>query len=1008
MKPFPAPLPGRGSAPSLLGACLRSAGLLALAAPVLAQVVPRNPQEPKNLVSNGSFENPAVTAGTFRELLTAGAWTAEVGTLELQCRLGSRTALTEEQYLSLDSFAVVSQRCLTKAGQRYALSLAYSPRPEAGAVSFEVWYAGTLLETIVVPGGSSAAWLRKNYAVLGTSNADELELRSLSAGSVGVLIDDCWLIPYDPAVTDQLLRNGNFEDDPLLPAGGMIETPVYVGWSTGKHYDILMQDLGLAGNGFDGKNVMQLREKRAIYQQVYVVPLQTYQLSFAFSPNPSDDRARSFTVSFGGQLLETVTVPLSPTIAWTLRTYTVVAPGPLMTVEFKDLSEGPFGCLVDAVRLTGIVPAAETTGQISTARTFAREGGISLATEAMFARGITSLGDLDGDGVQDLAIGSVGDDDGADNAGAVWIAFMNANRSVRSCAKISELRGGLVADLQKDDGFGRALSGIGDLDGDGIPDLAVGANEDDTGAHNAGAVYVLFLTRQGTVRAQHKIDARSKDNLDYKPVFESNFGAAIAGMGDIDGDGIRDIAVGSRFGDSVQTCFMRRDGTVRDSTNITYGENGFTDTVTSVSDFFGMSVANMGDFDKDGVNDLLIGAFGRRINFQNYVGGQYLMCLRPDGTVKQWFYYGTENMNVRTQTLGVNYNLGTACAGLGDVDADGVLDLAVGAQREGPISGLEREESTNQGAVYVLLLNANGTIKTCQRISDRVGGLTQRIDKGVRFGESMFGLGDFDGNGKIDVAIGSRFIYGTGAVFMCELVSPTRETLRADFTGTPISGAPPLTVNFTDRSTGAVTSWSWDFGDGTGSSAANPSHVYGAVGTYDVRLTVEDASGAAHTKLLVDFVNVQDGNGLPDGVVKMGCGINPPTSFRILAGSPRIGTNITLGVDNPFGTQAVGSIPIIVASWTAQPRFPCGVLQPSRGMSAPRTPGELLVASPLLFSRRGTAWTGPGNPAPVVYAIPRNASFIGRTMYIQGRMQDLASAPIPLAFADGFALTFRP
>ena len=77
-------------------------------------------------------------------------------------------------------------------------------------------------------------------------------------------------------------------------------------------------------------------------------------------------------------------------------------------------------------------------------------------------------------------------------------------------------------------------------------------------------------------------------------------------------------------------------------------------------------------------------------------------------------------------------------------------------------------------------------------------------------------------------------------------------------------------------------------------------------------------------------------------------------------------------------------------------------------MSAPRTPGELLVASPLLFSRRGTAWTGPGNPAPVVYAIPRNASFIGRTMYIQGRMQDLASAPIPLAFADGFALTFRP
>lgn len=991
-----------------------SGGRRALACPVLAWAafplqtqVPRNPQEPRNLVANGGFENPPVPVDGSQELVTAGAWTAETGTIEIQNRLGGLVAYTGDQYLALNSFAVVSQGCATVPQQRYSLSFAYSQDPPGSQVSFEVWFAGTLRETVVVPAGN-AAWDHKSYDVVGSTSRDELEFRCLTGSSHGILIDDCFLIPYAPTSSGQLLRNGNFEEDPVLPAGGMIENPVYVGWSTGKHYDILMHDLGNTANGYEGKNVMHLREKRAISQLVYAVPRQSYELRFAYAPNPADDRIRSFTVSFAGQLLETITVPQASTIAWTVRTYTVTSPRPLAAVEFKDLSDGSVGCLVDAVSLVGPVPEAETSGQIARYWTMARGTILPLNPDAMFARGMTSLGDLDGNGAQDLAIGSVGDDEGADNAGAVWIAFLNANRSLKAATKISELRGGLVADLQKDDGFGRALSRIGDLDGDGIVDLAVGANEDDTGAFNAGAVYILFLTRQGTVRAQHKITAKSGDNLDYKPVFESNFGAAIAGMGDVDGDGIPDLAIGSRYGDSVLVCFMRRDGTVRASRNISYGVSGFTDTVTSVSDFFGMSCANMGDFDKDGVNDLLVGAFGRRINFMNYVGGQYLMLLNRDGTVKKWFYYGTENMNIRTQTLGVNYNLGTSCVGLGDVDGDGVLDLATGAQREGAISGLEREQSTNKGAVYVLLLNANGTIKTCQRLGDRAGGFGA-IPNGTRWGESFAALGDWEGNGKVDVAIGSRFAANTGVVYFCELTGRVQDQVRADFTGSPLSGTAPLTVQFTDLSTGPVAERTWDFGDGTSSSQAAPSHVYSTSGAFSVRLTVRDAVGASNSKLLADLVNVSSsGGGLPEGVAKLGCGVNPPTSFRLVSGTPRIGTSMTFAVDNPFGTQAIGSIPMLVASWSPSPNSPCGTLLAGRGMSAPGTPGELLFSSPIALTRLGSAWTGPGNPAPIVLAIPNNTSFLGRTMYVQGRLEDKSTgAAIPLSFADGFALTFR-
>jgi len=79
-------------------------------------------------------------------------------------------------------------------------------------------------------------------------------------------------------------------------------------------------------------------------------------------------------------------------------------------------------------------------------------------------------------------------------------------------------------------------------------------------------------------------------------------------------------------------------------------------------------------------------------------------------------------------------------------------------------------------------------------------------------------------------------------------------TLIADFTGTPTSGAVPLTVNFTDQSIGA-TSWSWDFGDTGTSTDKNPIYTYTSVGTYTVTLTVTNASGS-DTEIKTDYITV--------------------------------------------------------------------------------------------------------------------------------------------------------
>ena len=86
--------------------------------------------------------------------------------------------------------------------------------------------------------------------------------------------------------------------------------------------------------------------------------------------------------------------------------------------------------------------------------------------------------------------------------------------------------------------------------------------------------------------------------------------------------------------------------------------------------------------------------------------------------------------------------------------------------------------------------------------------------------------------------------------------------ITADFTGSPTSGDTPLTVNFTDQSTGDVTAWSWDFGDGATSSQQNPSHEYTAAGTYTVTLTASNSCDS-DTRTRTDYITVTEPSGNP-------------------------------------------------------------------------------------------------------------------------------------------------
>jgi len=90
----------------------------------------------------------------------------------------------------------------------------------------------------------------------------------------------------------------------------------------------------------------------------------------------------------------------------------------------------------------------------------------------------------------------------------------------------------------------------------------------------------------------------------------------------------------------------------------------------------------------------------------------------------------------------------------------------------------------------------------------------------------------------------------SGSGITAESAAPT-----ADFTADPISGPIPLGVNFTDQSTGDITSWQWDFGDGSTSTEQGPSHTYTDFGTYTVSLTVAGPAGS-DSEIKMDFIDV--------------------------------------------------------------------------------------------------------------------------------------------------------
>ncbi|HED65796.1 MAG TPA: hypothetical protein ENJ09_09605, partial [Planctomycetes bacterium] len=242
----------------------------------------------------------------------------------------------------------------------------------------------------------------------------------------------------------------------------------------------------------------------------------------------------------------------------------------------------------------------------------------------------------------------------------------------------------------------------------------------------------------GTVVRETKI-SQTSGGFGGTLLDDGGFGTELVALGDLDGDGLRELAVGAPYlpggaeGGSIWILFPNADGTLHRQTQIAPGVGGF---VGPTHREFGSGLAAPGDLDGDGTADLVAAA-----PVGNIDGVLWILFLNPDGTVK------TERK--LTVSAGANQDLGRDMTCVGDLDGNGTVDLAVTAPRyTGP---------TTTGAVYILFLGPGGTLLSTSRIATGEGGLGAFADG---FGRDIARLGDLDGNGVEDLAVQSEQTLG--------------------------------------------------------------------------------------------------------------------------------------------------------------------------------------------------------------------------------------------------------
>ena len=353
------------------------------------------------------------------------------------------------------------------------------------------------------------------------------------------------------------------------------------------------------------------------------------------------------------------------------------------------------------------------------------------AAESEYAGWDFSRGeDLDGDGWPDVAIGAYGRSDPSGVYGAGYVAYGPLSGS----ASLASADGVIIPSDPNLSNLGYEISSSADLTGDGVGDVILGSYGSSTDSFK-GAAWVMAGPVEGTVTLDEAIIISGEDAIDLA-------GNGLDGVGDVNGDGAPDLVVGAHGDDTAGNAAGKAslflgpldgDLSMADADRALLGER-------ADDEFSRNAVNGRGDADGDGVDDLLVGAMFSSPS-GTYSGSAYLFAGDPSAT-------GSLSASAATARIygeGTYDLVGRTVDFAGDVDGDGIDDLIVGGQ------GADGD-AADSGAVGLFYGPVSGSFNLSEADALYVG-----ATGGEGFGITGAGAGDTNGDGKADILVGAWF-----------------------------------------------------------------------------------------------------------------------------------------------------------------------------------------------------------------------------------------------------------
>ncbi|MGB7933508.1 MAG: integrin alpha [Gammaproteobacteria bacterium] len=362
---------------------------------------------------------------------------------------------------------------------------------------------------------------------------------------------------------------------------------------------------------------------------------------------------------------------------------------------------------------------------------------------------VAGAGDVNGDGYDDVIVGSWHYDAGETDEGAAFVFYGSAAGIANGTPATTRTR--LEGD-QADAEFGVNVGAAGDINGDGYDDVIVGAPHYDAGETDEGAAFIFLGSAAGIANAT-PATARTRFTGEQAG---AQMGNSVAGAGDVNGDGFADVIVGAHTLDAGETdegaafVFYGSAAGIADGTPATARTRLEGNQAEA---WMGVSVGGAGDVNGDGFDDVIVGA-------RRYDAGE------TDEGVAFIFHGSAAGIadgtpaTARTRIAGDQAGawMGHSVDGVGDVNGDGYDDVIVGAMRydtDASFMGWGRHllnDKSDEGAAFLFLGSASGIEDASPATAYAV---FENDQANANMGYGASGAGDVNGDGYDDVIVGA-------------------------------------------------------------------------------------------------------------------------------------------------------------------------------------------------------------------------------------------------------------